>query len=50
MVNKESVGKAIAKQRKEKGMNQKKLAEKLHVSCHAVSKWEVGKSLPQLRY
>lgn len=46
MVNKESVGKAIAKQRKEKGMNQKELAEKLHVSCQAVSKWEVGKSLP----
>ena len=34
--------------RKEKGMTQKELAEKLYVSDKAVSKWERGLSLPDI--
>ncbi len=40
------VGKFIASCRKEQGMTQAKLAEKLGISDRAVSKWETGKSLP----
>lgn len=35
-----SIGKLIKKQRKEKGLTQQALAEKLNVSPQAVSKWE----------
>lgn len=34
--------------RKEKGLTQEKLAEKLNVSRQSVTKWETGKSLPDL--
>ncbi|MDY2960459.1 MAG: helix-turn-helix transcriptional regulator [Hornefia sp.] len=40
------IGKFIALCRKEKGMTQADLAEKLGISDRAVSKWETGKSLP----
>lgn len=40
------IGKFIASCRKEKGMTQAYLAEKLGISDRAVSKWETGKSLP----
>ena len=40
------VGKFIAACRKEQGMTQANLAEKLGISDRAVSKWETGKSLP----
>ncbi len=46
MLNKEEVGKRIAFYRKEKGITQKELADLLHISYQAVSKWELGKSLP----
>ncbi len=46
MLNKEEVGKRIAFFRKEKGITQKELADFLHISYQAVSKWELGKSLP----
>ncbi len=39
-------GKFIASCRKEQGMTQAVLAEKLGISNRAVSKWETGKSLP----
>ena len=39
-------GEFIAKCRKEKGLTQEKLAEKLFVSEKAVSKWECGKGFP----
>ena len=39
-------GKFIASCRKEQGMTQAVLAEKLGISDRAVSKWETGKSLP----
>ena len=40
------IGKFIASCRKEEGMTQAELAEKLGISDRAVSKWENGKSMP----
>ena len=40
------VGKFITACRKEQGMTQANLAEKLGISDRAVSKWETGKSMP----
>ncbi len=40
------IGKFIALCRKEQGMTQAALAEKLGISDRAVSKWETGRSLP----
>lgn len=40
------IGKFIAEQRKENGLTQSQLAEKLFVTDRAVSKWECGKSMP----
>ena len=47
-LDKEKFGEFIAKLRKENGMTQKELAEKLFVSDKAVSKWERGQSLPDI--
>ncbi len=44
----EEFGPFLAQQRKAAGMTQGDLAEKLHVSAAAVSKWERGKCLPEL--
>lgn len=41
------IGRFIAQCRKEKGMTQRQLAELLHVSDKAISKWETGKGLPE---
>lgn len=46
MLDKEKVGRRIALFRKEKGITQKELADFLHISYQAVSKWESGRSLP----
>ena len=40
-------GELIARVRKEKGLTQRDLAEELHVSVQAVSKWERGRSCPR---
>ena len=40
------IGKFIAACRKEEGMTQAELAEKLGISDRAISKWETGKSMP----
>lgn len=40
------VGQYIKKLRKEKGLTQTQLAEKLNISFQSVSKWEVGETLP----
>ncbi len=45
-MNQEKVGKFISSCRKDKGLTQMQLAEKLNISNRAVSKWETGKSLP----
>ena len=45
-MNQEVIGSFIAKCRKEKGLTQMQLAEKLNITNRAVSKWETGKSIP----
>lgn len=45
---KNTVGKNIVKLRKEQGMSQEQLAQKLHVTRQAVSNWETGRSQPDL--
>ena len=40
------IGSFIANKRKEKGLTQLQLAEKLNITDRAVSKWENGRSLP----
>lgn len=47
-MNEEKTGKLIADIRKEKNMTQKQLADKLHVSDRAVSKWERGSGFPDV--
>lgn len=42
------IGKLIAKRRKEKGMTQGELAERLSVSNKTISKWETGAGLPDI--
>ena len=46
MLDKKKIGNTIAQYRKEIGMTQKELADVLHISYQAVSKWESGVSLP----
>ncbi len=46
MLDKKRIGKTIAFYRKELGMTQKELADLLHISYQAVSKWEVGMGIP----
>ena len=43
-MNTEKIGSLIAKLRKEKGLTQKELADQLHITDRAVSKWERGVS------
>ena len=45
-MNQIDTGKFIAGCRKEKGLTQAQLAEKLNITDRAVSKWETGKSMP----
>lgn len=47
-MNKVLIGKFIAEQRKQKGLTQRELAEKLNVTDKAVSKWETGKGYPDI--
>ena len=45
-MNQVKIGKFIASKRKDQGLTQLQLAEKLCITDRAVSKWETGKSLP----
>lgn len=45
-MNQAKIGKFINECRKEKGLTQNQLAEKLGITDKAVSKWETGKGLP----
>ena len=45
-IDKKEFGRFLSELRKEQGMTQKELAEKLFVSDKAVSKWETGGSIP----
>lgn len=47
-IDKSKFGEFIYKLRKEKGMTQKELAEHLHVTKQAISKWECGNSYPDI--
>lgn len=44
-MNKERFGAFIAQRRRELGLTQQQLAETVHVTNKAVSKWECGVSL-----
>ena len=46
MMDQIQIGKFIAEKRKEQGMTQMQLAEKMGITDRAVSKWETGRSLP----
>ena len=43
-----NIGKIIFERRKELGITQQALAENLHVSFQAISKWENGISYPDI--
>ena len=43
-----ATGGLIARRRKEKGMSQGDLAERLHVTDKAVSRWETGRGMPSV--
>jgi len=45
---KESFGTRLARLRKDKGLTQEEVADKLHVSPQAVSKWECAASYPDI--
>ena len=47
-MNQEKIGKFIAYCRKEKNMTQEELAQRLHLTDKAISKWENGRCLPDL--
>lgn len=47
MIELEKIGKRIASLRKERGYTGEELAERLHISPQAVSKWENAKCLPE---
>lgn len=47
-MNAENIGKQIAERRKALGLTQKELAELLHVTDGAVSKWERGINFPEV--
>ena len=48
-ISNEKFGLFVTELRKEKNLTQKDLAEKLYVSDKTVSKWERGKSYPDLQ-
>lgn len=47
-MNQEKIGKFIAECRKEKKLTQEQLAEKLGVSNRSISRWENGKTMPDI--
>lgn len=47
-MNQDKIGKFIAECRKEVGLSQAALGEKLGITDRAVSKWETGKSMPDV--
>ena len=48
LVDQEKIGKFIKKLRKDNNLTQDELAKKLGVTYQAVSKWENGKSIPDI--
>lgn len=50
MLETKKVGIKIATLRKSTGLSQEKLAEMLHISPQAISKWENGHTLPETTF
>ena len=48
MITAEACGKIIAEARKEQNLTQKDVAERLHITDRAVSKWERGLNFPDI--
>lgn len=48
IMDQERIGKFIAERRKEKGMTQEELAQKLDINNKTISRWETGKYMPDL--
>ena len=49
-MNQEKIGRFIAESRNQVRLTQKELAEKIGISDKTISKWECGKSLPDISY
>ncbi|MFA9376036.1 MAG: helix-turn-helix domain-containing protein [Lachnotalea sp.] len=49
-MNQEKIGRFIAESRNLVGFTQKELAEKIGISDKTISKWECGKSMPDISY
>lgn len=49
-MDQEKIGKFILEMRKQKGLTQKELAEKIGISDKTISKWECGNSMPDISY
>ena len=47
-MNQEKIGKFISELRKEKNMTQEQLAEKMGVTDKSISRWENGKTMPDI--
>lgn len=47
-MDQKKIGSFIAARRKDRGLTQSQLAEKLGIADKAISKWETGKSMPDL--
>ncbi len=47
-MNYNKIGEYIANKRKEKNLTQQELADEIHVSVKAISKWECGKGIPEI--
>lgn len=47
-MNQEKIGKFISDLRKQKNLTQEQLAEKLGVTNRSISRWETGKTMPDL--
>ena len=47
-MNQEKIGKFISELRKEKNLTQDQLAEKLGVTSKSISRWENGKTMPDV--
>lgn len=48
MIRTDELARRIGALRRQKGLTQSALAERLEVSIQAVSKWETGRALPEL--
>ena len=47
-MDRQKTGALFAQMRKERGLTQRELAEQLHISVRAVSKWERGAGFPDV--